>query len=68
MVGYDTWVDMIILEMVDFHVILGMDWLSLYHAILDCYAKTVTLAMPGKPTIEWISSSGSYPNEVISYI
>ena len=33
-VGYDTWVDLIILGMVDFDVILGMDWLFLYHAVL----------------------------------
>ena len=51
--GYDTWVDLIILGMVDFDVILGMDWLSPYHAVLDCNAKTVTLAMPGVPRVEW---------------
>ncbi|XP_055824467.1 uncharacterized protein LOC129892996 [Solanum dulcamara] len=66
--GYDTWVDMIILGMVDFDVILGMDWLSPHHAILDCYAKTVTLAIPGAPRIEWKGTSGSYPGKVISYI
>ena len=36
-----------ILEMVDFDVILGMTWLSPNFAILDCNAKTVTLAKPG---------------------
>ncbi|MCF8701934.1 hypothetical protein L3054_11165, partial [Corynebacterium sp. MC-10] len=66
--GYDTWVDMIILDMVDFDVILGMDWLSPNHAILDCYAKIVTLAMPDVPKIEWKGDSGSYPSKVISYI
>ena len=66
--GYDTWVDLIILGMVDFDVILGMDWLSHYHAVLDCNAKTVTLAMPGVPRVEWKSVSGSYPSKVISFI
>ncbi|XP_019251318.1 PREDICTED: uncharacterized protein LOC109230253, partial [Nicotiana attenuata] len=28
----------LLLDMVDFDVILGMDWLSPYHAILDCHA------------------------------
>ncbi|XP_070044551.1 uncharacterized protein, partial [Nicotiana tomentosiformis] len=37
----------LLLDMVDFDVILGMDWLSPYHAILDYHAKTVTLVMPG---------------------
>ncbi|KAH0645440.1 hypothetical protein KY284_033324 [Solanum tuberosum] len=51
--GYDTRVDLILLDMVDFDVILGMDWLSPYHAISECYAKTVTLAMSGIPTVLW---------------
>ena len=46
--------------MVDFDVILGMDWLSPYHVVLDCNAKTVTLAMPDVPRVEWKSVSGSY--------
>ncbi|XP_075092142.1 uncharacterized protein LOC142172431 [Nicotiana tabacum] len=43
----ETRVDLLLLYMVDFDVILGMDWLSPYHAILDCHAKTVTLAFQG---------------------
>ena len=50
--------------MVDFDVILDMDWLSPYHAVLDCNAKTVTLAMPGVPRVEWKSVSGSYPSKL----
>ena len=65
---YDTWVDLIILGMVDFDVIFGMDWLSPYNVVLDCNAKTVTLAMPGIPRIEWKSASGSNPSKVISFI
>ncbi|XP_049362754.1 uncharacterized protein LOC125827500 [Solanum verrucosum] len=53
---------------VDFDVILGMDWLSPYHVLLDCYAKTVTLVIPGIPRVEWRGTSGSYPNRVISHI
>ena len=49
--GYDTWVDLIILGMVDFDAILGMDWLSCYHIVLDCNAKTVTLTMAGVPRV-----------------
>ncbi|XP_069145596.1 uncharacterized protein [Solanum lycopersicum] len=68
LVGYDTWVDLIILGMLDFDVILGMDWLSPYHVVLDCNAKTVTLAMPVILRVEWKSASGSYPSKVISFI
>ena len=66
--GYDIWVELIILGMIDFDVIFAMDWLSPYHDVLDCNAKTVTLAMPGIPRVEWKSASGSYPSKVISFI
>ena len=38
-VGSNTYVDLVILEMDDFDVILGMTWLSPQFAILDCNAK-----------------------------
>ena len=44
--GRNTHVDLVILEMVDFDVILGMTWLSPNFATLDCNAKTVMLAKP----------------------
>lgn len=47
----DSLINLIILDMVDFDVILGMDWLSHYHSILDYFYKTITLAMPGIPPI-----------------
>ncbi|XP_070032320.1 uncharacterized protein [Nicotiana tomentosiformis] len=50
--GYKTRANLLLLDMTDFEVILGMDWLSPYHAILDCHAKTVTLAMPEFPRLE----------------
>ncbi|KAH0709366.1 hypothetical protein KY284_010793 [Solanum tuberosum] len=52
-VGSNTCVDLIILEMVDFGVILGMTWLSPNFAILDCNSKTVTLAKPGIDPLVW---------------
>ncbi|XP_070049750.1 uncharacterized protein [Nicotiana tomentosiformis] len=45
-----------------------MDWLSPYHAILDCHAKTVTLAMPELPRLEWKDSFVSGSNQVISFL
>jgi len=40
--GYETEVYLIPLELHDFDIILGMNWLSKYKALIDCYAKTVT--------------------------
>uniref|UniRef100_A0A1U7YPT8 Uncharacterized protein LOC104246683 n=1 Tax=Nicotiana sylvestris TaxID=4096 RepID=A0A1U7YPT8_NICSY len=51
--GYETRADLLLLDIINFEVILGMDWLSLYHSILDCHAKTITLAMPELPRLEW---------------
>ncbi|XP_070014765.1 uncharacterized protein [Nicotiana sylvestris] len=51
--GFETRADLLLLHMTDFEVILGMDWLSLYHAVLDGHAKTVSLAIPELPRLEW---------------
>ena len=51
--GSNTHIDLVILEMVDFDVILGMTWISPNFAILDCDAKTVTLAKPGTDPLVW---------------
>ncbi|XP_070003433.1 uncharacterized protein [Nicotiana sylvestris] len=54
--------------MVDFDIILGIDWLSPYHAILDCNAKIVTLALPGLPHLQWRRTLGHSTSRVISYM
>ncbi|XP_070022121.1 uncharacterized protein [Nicotiana sylvestris] len=66
--GLDTLVDLLLLCMVDFDMILGMDWLSLCRAILVCHAKTVTLAMLGVPRIDWRGLSDYVPRRVISFL
>ncbi|XP_069151896.1 uncharacterized protein [Solanum lycopersicum] len=60
--------DLKVLDMIDFDVILGMDWLSSYHAILNCHAKTITLAMPGIPIVEWRGSLSHPCKGVISFL
>ncbi|XP_070054052.1 uncharacterized protein [Nicotiana tomentosiformis] len=66
--GYETRANLLLLDMTDFEVILCMDWLSPYHAILDCHAKTVTLVMPELPRLKWRGSSISAPSRVISFL
>ncbi|XP_070007786.1 uncharacterized protein [Nicotiana sylvestris] len=66
--GYKTRVDLLLLDMTDFEIILGMDWLYLYNAILDCHAKIVTLAMPEFPRLEWKCSSVSASSLIISFL
>ncbi|XP_070034507.1 uncharacterized protein [Nicotiana tomentosiformis] len=66
--GYKTRVDLLLLHLVDFDVILCMDWLSPYHVILDCHAKTVTLALPGLPRLEWRGILDYIPSMVVSFM
>ncbi|XP_070032602.1 uncharacterized protein [Nicotiana tomentosiformis] len=66
--GYETGADLLLLEMTDFEIILGMDWLSSYHAILDCHVKTAALAIPAFPRLEWKGLSVSASNQVISFL
>ncbi|XP_070046222.1 uncharacterized protein [Nicotiana tomentosiformis] len=54
--------------MVDFDVILGIDWQSPYYAILDCHAETVTLVMPGVPRLEWRGTWDYIPSNVVSFL
>ena len=64
----NTYVDLVILEMVDFDVILGITWLSPNFTILDCNAKTVTLAKPGTDPLVWESDYTSNPVRIISFL
>ena len=46
-------VDLVELDILEFDVILGMDWLSAHHAVLDCFNKVVTLSISGKLVIRY---------------
>ncbi|XP_070031272.1 uncharacterized protein [Nicotiana tomentosiformis] len=66
--GLEIQVDLLLLSMAHFDVILGMDWLSPCHVVLDCHAKTVMLAMPGFLRVEWSGSVDCVPSMVILYL
>lgn len=46
--GHDLVTDLILLDMKDFDVILGMDWLASYHATMNCYKKEVVFRIPNQ--------------------
>lgn len=52
-VGRETWVDFLVFNMVDFDIILGMDWFALNYAVLDYFGKIATLSSPGVLRITW---------------
>ena len=39
--------DLIVLSMREFDVILGIDWLTKFHAKMDCVSKSISFALPG---------------------
>ena len=51
--GQEFLVDLVALDMRDFDVVLGMDWLSHHRATLDCYKKEVKLHRPGKLEVKF---------------
>ncbi|KAH0743008.1 hypothetical protein KY290_031001 [Solanum tuberosum] len=63
-----TWADLVILDMTDFDIILGMTWLSPYYAVLNCNTKSVTLEIPCRKWLEWEGVYKSKPTKIISSI
>ena len=51
--GQEFPVDLVALDMMEFDVVLSMDWLSRHRAILDCYKQEVKLHRPGKLEVKF---------------
>ncbi|XP_070014986.1 uncharacterized protein [Nicotiana sylvestris] len=66
--GFETRADLLLLILVDFDIILGMDWLSTHYAILDCHDKIVMLVMPSVPRVEWRGTLDHTSSRVISFL
>ena len=54
--------------MVDFNVILGMDWLHSCYALVDCRTRIVYFQFPDEPILEWKGSSLVTMGRFISYL
>ncbi|CAA0831289.1 Unknown protein, partial [Striga hermonthica] len=48
--------DAFVLEMRDFDLILGMDWLSFYHADIRCHDREITFYLPEDKSITFFGS------------
>jgi len=64
----ETLVDLIELDVLDFDVILGMDWLHSCYASLDCRTRKIILKFPNKQVIKWEWSYLVPKERFISYI
>ncbi|GKV53533.1 hypothetical protein SLEP1_g60053, partial [Rubroshorea leprosula] len=55
-----------VLDISDFDIILGMDWLSKHFASIDCHRKWVIFNIPGEPEFSF-QGSGSFAPPVLVY-
>ncbi|XP_070057608.1 uncharacterized protein [Nicotiana tomentosiformis] len=54
--------------MVEFDVIMGMDWLASCHANVDYRLKIVRFQFPREPALEWKGNMASPRGKFISYL
>ena len=67
MIGYrEMPVNLVLLDLQDFDVILGMDWLASYHASVDCFRKRVTFSILGQPEFNFEGKRVNKPLHVVS--
>ena len=58
--------DLILLDIHDFDVILGMDWLSRHHSTIDCYRKEVRFYRPGEIEVVFYGLQKTLPNSIMT--
>ena len=64
--GHEFLADLILLDIHDFDVILGMDWLSRHHATMDCYRKEVRFCRPGQTKVVFYGLRKTLPNSIMT--
>ena len=58
--------DLIVLDILDFDIILGMDWLAKHRATVDCYRKEVQFSQPGEPEVIFCEERKTLSTSLIS--
>ena len=66
--GQEFPADLVALDMRDFDVVLGMDWLSRHRATLDCYKKKLKFHRPGKLEVKFRGISRGLSSNIVSSI
>ena len=60
--------DLALLDVLEFDVILGMDWLSKHYATVDCRRKEVIFKIPNVEEFKFVGDKSSAPQNLISAI
>ena len=69
MIGYrEIPVDLVLLDLKDFDVILGMDWLAFYHVFVDCFGKRVIFSILGQFEFNFEEKHADRPLRIISIV
>ncbi|KAL0292521.1 UNVERIFIED_CONTAM: hypothetical protein Sradi_6985700 [Sesamum radiatum] len=59
-------VDLVVMDLKEFDVILGMDWLAQHRAVVDCYKKEVMIESSDHPKVVFVGERQVVPVCVIS--
>ncbi|CAN4124044.1 unnamed protein product [Withania somnifera] len=57
----------VVTEMVEFDVIMGMDWLASCYATVDCRTKRVCFHFPNEAILEWEGNVGAPREGIVVY-
>ena len=66
--GRELLADLVLLDVIDFNVILGMDWSARHYASLDCREKVVIFIIPNDDEFRFRGDKASMPQNLISAI
>ena len=64
--GQEFMADLILLDIHDFDVVLGMDWISRHHATVDCYRKEVRFCRPRQTEVVFYGLRKTLPNSIMT--
>jgi hypothetical protein len=64
--GHELLANLVPLKLEEFDVILGMDWLAQWHAVVDCFKKEVSFRLPDGKEVVYCGQRRVFPSCVIS--